>query len=168
MELRPEMTAIAKQFPWARMQKDGSFEFSVFLMSKDLLGTGREFGWWTMSPCCKDRSTYTWGFQLLEAQHMKEKEGWKLPDDQIPWLDFAAGGREPPQLPVDFEHTWEAYYKWRGLPMESPACLMLHWPLSVFRLLHILELVPSTPPTERRRLLIHYIGVERELDFLPL
>jgi len=162
------MQAIAKQFPWARQQVDGTFEFDVLRASLDIIGTGAEFGWWTEQPCCKDRSTYTWGFLLLKDQHLKERAGWKLPDNQIPWLDFALSGSSPPMGPLSFDHTWADYYKWRGLPVQSPAALLLHWPLTVYKLLHSLGLVPAHPPTERRRLTIHLLGIEKELDFLPV
>jgi len=162
------MQAIARQFPWARQQTDGTFQFDILCASLDILGTGKEFGWWTEQPCCNDRSTYTWGFLLLEDQHLRERAGWRLPDKQIPWLDFALSGSLPPKAPPSFEHTWAAYYKWRGLPIQSPAALLLHWPLTIYKLLHSLGLVPPQPPTERRRLTVHLLGIEKELDFLPV
>jgi hypothetical protein len=162
------MQAIARQFPWARQQVDGTFSFDILRASLDVIGTGAEFGWWTEQPCCNDRSVYTWGFLLLEDQHIRERAGWKLPDNQIPWLDFALSGSSPPRNPPSFEHTWAEYYKWRGLPIQSPAALLLHWPLTVYKLLHSLGLVPTQPPTERRRLTVHLLGIEKELDFLPV
>ncbi|KAF8963784.1 hypothetical protein BDZ97DRAFT_1819194 [Flammula alnicola] len=74
----------------------------------------------------------------------------------------------PPQLPPSFEHNWANYYKWRGLPAESPACLLLHWPLTVYRLLFILGLVATEIPKERHHLLVHLVGIEMEVDFLPI
>ena len=162
------MQAIAKQFPWARQQSDGTFSFVALKGSKNILGTGAEFGWWTEEPCCNDRSTYTWGFRLLEDQHLRERDGWKLPDNHIPWLDFGLSGTVPPKAPAQFEHNWKGYYAWRGLPIESPAALLLHWPLTAFRLLSLLGFVPSPPPSERRQLTVYLLGVEKELDFVPM
>jgi hypothetical protein len=163
------MQAIAQQFPWARPQADGTFVFDIYRASLNLMGTGAEFGWWTEKPCCNDRSGYTQGFLLLENQHLQERAGWKLPDDQIPWLDFASiSGSSPPKVPPSFEHTWTDYYRWRGLPIQSPAALLLHRPLTVYKLLHTLGLVPTQPPTERRRLIVHLLGIEKELDMLPM
>ena len=162
------MQTIARQFPWAKQQVDGTFEFDILRASLNIIGTGAEFGWWTEHPCCQDRSTYTWGFLLLKDQHLQERAGWKLPDNQIPWLDFALSGSSPPKAPPSFDHTWADYYKWRGLPIQSPAALLLHWSLTVYKLLHYLGLVPTHPPTERRHLTVHLLGIEKELDFLPV
>jgi hypothetical protein len=168
LEKWPDMQAMAKQFPWARQQVDGTFQFDVLRAYLDIIGTGAEFGWWTEQPCCKDKSSYVWGFLLLRDRHLQERAGWKLPDNQIPWLDFALSGSSPPGEPPSFDHTWAGYYQWRGLPIHSPAVLLLHWPLTVYKLLHSLGLVPTHPPTERRRLTIHLLGIEKELDFLPV
>jgi hypothetical protein len=164
---RPEMQAIAEQFPWARQETDGTFAFDIFLASQGLVGSGREFGYWTKQPCCADKSRYVWGFMLLQNEHLKDGNGWKLPDEQIPWLDFAPGRSTPPKFPPPLEHTWSKYYEWRGLPMESPAALLLHWPLTVYRLLHLLGLA-SAHSSERRHLTVYLLGIEKEVDFLPL
>lgn len=165
----PRMIAITEQFPWATMRKQNTYNFTFLHLSKGLYGTGRAYGWWSVRPCCGSRgSDYTWGAQLLENQHLREREGWRLPDSHIPWLDFALSGRTPPRLPLNFEHSWASYYAWRGLPMDSLACFRLHWPLTVYRLLYLLGLVPSEPPQHRRRLTIHYLDVDEELDSVPV
>ena len=167
MAKRPAMQEVAKQFPWARQQGDGSFSFDIFRASKRIFGVGPEFGWWTESPFYSSR--YIWGFWLLEDEHLEESEGWKLPAEQIPSLDFSASSSgTPPKMEEGFEHSWTAYYKWRGLPMESPALFLSQWPLTVFKLLHLLGLVPTEPPKARRRLTVHLLGVETELDCLPV
>ncbi|CCM04559.1 uncharacterized protein FIBRA_06740 [Fibroporia radiculosa] len=165
----PDMRAIAKQFPWVREQKDGTFEFLILRSSLNLAGTGRNFGRWTERPCCNDRTQYISGSMLLETQHLRERQGWLLPGAHIPWLDFSESPQPPPRpLPAEFEHTWQNCYGWRGLPIESLSCLLLHWPLTVFRLLHLLHLAPSKIPSQRRQLIVHYLGAEKELDFLPI
>jgi hypothetical protein len=109
-----------------------------------------------------------WGMQLLEDEQLDDRQGWKLPDKEIPWLDFESNDIPPPPTPPNFDHTWTSYYKWRGLPIDSPAALLLHWPLSVYNLLHQLHLIPSQIPLQRQRLVVHLLGVEKELDVLPL
>ncbi|GLB39896.1 putative MYND finger [Lyophyllum shimeji] len=161
------MQAIAEQFPWAKQEHDGTFDFSILLASKSLLGSGREFGWWTRTPCCADRSRYVWGFQLLEEDHLTDDMGWRLRREHLPWLDFAAGQATPPRVPPPLDHSWSKYYEWRGLPLDSPAALLLHWPLTVYRLLHLLGLA-SAYPQGRRHLTVHLLGVEREIDFVPV
>jgi hypothetical protein len=165
-DTEPQMRAIAQQFPWARIQSDGTFSFVTLRASRSLLGCGGDFGWWTEKPCCAKGTPYLYGFLLLERQHLRERAGWNLSDKEIPWLDFSLGGK-PPKLP-SFEQNWLSYYEWRGLPIESPAVLLLHWPLTVYRLLHILGLAPASPPEKRRKLLVHMLGVEKEVDFLPM
>ncbi|KAF9443141.1 hypothetical protein P691DRAFT_809413 [Macrolepiota fuliginosa MF-IS2] len=166
---RPAMQAIAKQFPWTRQTHDGSCTFDRYRDSRGLFGCGPNFGWWTESPCsCEDQMDYMPGAQLLEDEHFDERQGWKLPDDEIPWLDFESTNALLPSTPPNFDHTWASYYKWRGLPMRSPAALLLHWPLSVFRLLSQLHCLPSDSPLERRSLIVHLLGVEKELDVLPI
>jgi len=62
-----------------------------------------------------------------------------------------------------------SYYKWRGLPLKSLAILLLHWPLSIYRLLYLLGFVPSENDRGgRRKLNIHCLGIEAELNALPV
>jgi hypothetical protein len=44
----PEIQTILKQFPWARIGKDGGFNFELTLAMRYLLGSGPNFGWWAM------------------------------------------------------------------------------------------------------------------------
>lgn len=163
------MQAIAKPFPWIRQTHDGSSIVDRYRASRGLFGCGPDYGWWTEAPCsCDDEVDYMWGTHLLEDEHLDDRQGWKLPDDEIPWLDFDSTHIPPPSTSPNFDHTWASYYKWRGLPMRSPAAVLLHWPLSIFRLLHQLHCIPSEPSSERRRLTVHLLGVERELDVLPI
>lgn len=166
---RPAMQAIARPFPWIRQSHDGSSIVDRYRASRGLFGCGPDYGWWTEAPCsCDDEVDYMWGMHLLEDEQLDDRQGWKLPDDEIPWLDFDSTHIQPPCTPPNFDHTWASYYKWRGLPMRSPAALLLHWPLSIFRLLHQLHCIPSDTPLERRHLTVHLLGVERELDVLPM
>lgn len=107
----------------------------------------------------------------MQDNHPDEKTGWKLPDDEIPWLTFD-DSRKMPSFPPAFEDNWKSYYEWRGLPLKSPAALLLHWPLSVYRILEKLKLTPDptrrTIGGDRESLLVHYIGAEEELDYLPM
>ncbi|KAF8963786.1 hypothetical protein BDZ97DRAFT_1904771 [Flammula alnicola] len=165
------MLDILKQFTWVQddLEMDGSFNVECYLSHTGHFGTGRSFGWWTAELSFHHTHDCHWGLALLEDQHLSDREGWKLPDNQIPWLKFEASGASlRPQAPPSFEHNWASSYKWRGLPAESPACLLLHWPLTVYRLLFILGLVATEIPKERRHLLVHLVGIEMEVDFLPM
>jgi hypothetical protein len=97
---------------------------------------------------------------------LTERPGWRLSDKETPWLDFSFGGK-PPKL-ASFEHNWASYYEWWGLPIESPAALLLHWPLTVYRLLTIAGVIPMPSSETRRQLTVHMLGIEKEMDFLPM
>ena len=168
----PEIQAVLKQFPWARIEEDGTFVYQLALAMRNLLGKGPNFGWWAMEEYGTDISmkkillttcrppTLPWGSILLSDKHFDEKAGWTLPEEEIPWLSFDQG-RAPPSFPPVFEHNWTSYYKWRGLPLTSIAVLLLHWPLSIYRLLYLLGFIPSeTDGGERRKLNIHCLGIE--------
>jgi hypothetical protein len=51
MTERPEIQVILKQFPWAGIAgglSDKGFNHELALAMRYLLGTGPNFGWWTM------------------------------------------------------------------------------------------------------------------------
>jgi len=176
----PEIRTILKQFPWARINKDGSFSFELALAMRFLLGSGPNFGWWAMeepdiltvksvmTPSGYSLPTYNWGGILLSDKHFDDESGWRLAENDIPWLTFTHD-RKAPSFPPTFEHNWTSYYKWRGLPLKSMAVLLLHWPLSVYRLLYLLGFSSAEGGvSERRKLNIHCLGVEVELNCLPV
>jgi hypothetical protein len=167
MTIVPAMKVIASQFPWLWEQEDGTFDSEIVRAHLNILGTGSEFGWWTEPPCCNDHATYVTGSELFGRSFLSEKKGWKLPDEQIPWLDFSTRDEARPNT-APVLSSWADYYSWRRLPLQSPACLLLHWTMTLYRLLDLLKLVPAETPKERRKLTVHYIGVEKELDFLPM
>ena len=170
-----EVQAIVKQFPWAVLsEKEGLFNYELGLAMHKLLGSGPKFGFWALEPPDLDvdrvvkktigakrpLSCETWGRILLSNKNFDEESGWKLPPEDTPWLTFSKG-RKAPSFPPAFEQSWTSYYKWRGLPLKSPAALLLHWPLSIYRLLYLLGFVPTDlGGTERRKLTIHWLGVE--------
>lgn len=154
-----------KQFSFVPQRKDEKFTYDAFRSMLGIMGTGRGFRFWTEAPCCDQNVDYFSGSQLLESRHLSSKEGWKIQGAWIPWSDFDQRGDKIPTSLANFEHSWRSYYAWRGLPLESPAVLLLHWPMTVYRLLSLLKLVPSRVPSVRRKLIAHYIGVESELKF---
>ncbi|XP_071740142.1 uncharacterized protein [Rutidosis leptorrhynchoides] len=57
---------------------------------------------------------------------------------------------------------WKDYYEWRGIPLDSPATLLLHWPLTIYQAVQLAsarQLISETMD----ELCIHYLGPEREL-----
>ena len=59
-------------------------------------------------------------------------------------------------------HSWSDYYNWRCIPLDSPAALLLHWPLTIY---HAAQLVGigTLNPEVCDKLYLHYLGPEKEL-----
>lgn len=190
MEKVPLVQAIVKQFPWGRIEKDGTFAEDFILAYFGVLGH-EGFGYWstpggsmphmenpdaigplppmtlgTIAP----QQGYQHGYLLLLKEHLDEKEGWKLEERLIPKLHFDPG-TEPAIASSVNVTDWKSWYQWRGLPMESPAALLMHYPMTVYQLLvHVLHVAhPSRNSAQRRQFLnVHYPGPEIELNMIPL
>lgn len=85
-------------------------------------------------------------------------------------FDDEVVAQEPPGKSVV---DWESWYKWRRIALESPFALLIDYPMSVYWLLvHTLNVVPldslDTIPKERRKIEVHYLDAEKELNFLPI
>ena len=66
-------------------------------------------------------------------------------------------------------NSWEDYYKIRCIPLESPAALLLSFPLSIYYALLKHGAVPITVARMlRRQVRIHVVGIEKELNFLDM
>ena len=92
---------------------------------------------------------------------------------QVPLYSFEGADSERVPTMVDPEKDlkdWASWYAWRKLPMASPAALLMSFPLSVYQLLaRVLALVATdSSPEKRQKLEVHYLGVERELNIVPL
>lgn len=166
-----------------RIEKDGSTSYDLILARHSLLGASvDEFGYWAspsgISPHDFTRSSVgvAKGYDRHGAILLKalpdEVEGWKLASELCPRLLFD-DECEPPTMPGATVVDWKSWYDWRRIKLESPVALLMDYPLSVYWLLiKVLDVVPlatlGAAPTERRSLLIHYIGAEQELNFLPM
>ncbi|KAJ7601124.1 hypothetical protein C8J56DRAFT_768378 [Mycena floridula] len=194
MERIAETQTILLNFkPWGRIEKDGSFSLDIARGRFRVLG-GSGYGFWShrggpvphqdagagglgayidpeMAEFIKAFS-YLDGKDLLEKKQLSDKEGWKLVSELIPFRDFSQAEAKRPVLVTDFDHPikdWVAWYKWRQLPLESPAALLMDFPMSVYQLLvHVLHV--TSPDADRGRVPLHFhlLGVEMELNFLPL
>ncbi|KAJ9563907.1 hypothetical protein OSB04_009067 [Centaurea solstitialis] len=59
-------------------------------------------------------------------------------------------------------YSWNDYYEWRGIPLDSPVAVLLHWPLTIYQAIQVAtekQLIPTTTD----ELCIHYLGPEKEL-----
>ncbi|KAJ6583784.1 hypothetical protein B0H10DRAFT_2168122 [Mycena sp. CBHHK59/15] len=177
---KPEFSAILLQFPWGRLEKDGTFCVDVARGRFKVLGS-EGFGFWShrggpvthlLSGSVEEAIVrggthgqivaemakvfnYLDGTALLEPKHLTDRDGWKLEPELIPFLIFSSLW-SPPRL----------------ASKESPAALLMHYPMSIYWLLvDTLQVVdPKTGSAEgaRVQLNVQYIGAEVELNFLPL
>ncbi|KAJ6583785.1 hypothetical protein B0H10DRAFT_2096488 [Mycena sp. CBHHK59/15] len=180
----PNVSAILLQFPWGRIEKDGTFNVDVARGRFRVLG-GKGFGFWshrggpiahllTGSMVAEMAKVYDYldGTALLDAKHLTDRDGWKLEPELIPFYNFSSLWA-PPRLAVKAEiKDWDSWYSWRRLPKESPAALLLHYPMSIYWLLvdtlRVANPKAGTSDGARVPLNVQYIGAEVELNFLPL
>ncbi|SJL13376.1 uncharacterized protein ARMOST_16818 [Armillaria ostoyae] len=187
----PETQAILTSFPWGRLETDGTFNDSIARGRFDVLG-GSNFGFWShrggpvphqnmgelgeispytaMLKSMLGKFDHLDGKDLLGTKHLTDAEGWKLPDRLIPYRHFASVDRRP-QLVTKEIDSWDAWHEWRKLPKESPAALLMSFPLSAYWLIvHCLKVTGPSAGSAGKRipLRIHAIGAEVELNYLPL
>ncbi|KDR71612.1 hypothetical protein GALMADRAFT_74898 [Galerina marginata CBS 339.88] len=195
MERIPQTQALVKSFPWGRLESDDSMNFDIARGRFGVLG-GPGFGYWShrsghiphSEPSALDisdapyvadirkhwkSSAYLDGKDLLKGKHVSDKEGWKLPSNLIPYRNFFSPSNRP-ELVTEFEEgvvDWESWYRWRKLTKDSPAALLMNYPLSVYQMLvNCLEVASPKAgrPDKRIPLHVHLLGVEVELNYLPL
>lgn len=116
--------------------------------------------------------TYIHGEIMLSDSWPTDIEGWKLKDEWVPRLFFDEKVSPPPPPTPGQVKDWASWYEWRGFSMESPASLLMDYPLSVYHLLvdvlKVIDPAHSAGLRGRQELLVHYLGAEIELNFLPL
>ncbi|KAJ7837269.1 hypothetical protein B0H13DRAFT_2421967 [Mycena leptocephala] len=163
---------ILKQFPWTDIGYDvcGEFHDPFVLLQFGLLGTSRaKVGYWAINVRGDERVGNDEAFEA-PWRPLSEYEGWRLPAAQIPSLALHDSDACP-SFPPTFEETWSSYYQWRGLPMTSPAAILLQWPMSVYACLKELGIEPCVPvpvPGPRRKLTVFYVGARDEIAFIPV
>ena len=184
MKRHPYFTSQLKQFPWARIELDGTFNHRIFEARLGVYGPGIKFGFWSVpvAPDMHDKREelphpegYIHGEMMLQQQWPGDIDTWKLghlnaKGDIIPRLSFTTEFPPPSRVEPGQIKDWQSWYTWRGLSMASPAALLMHYPLSVYHILvDILQIAKYRDiSTECQALQIHYIGAEKELNHLPL
>lgn len=184
----PELRAILKLFSWGKLESDGTFAESLIRAYFGVLGVNG-YGYWSeaggsaphqLQPntmgnhdnpfCVNPVESYQDGYLLLLDRHLDDKAGWKLEDRLIPKLYFEPGCEPRIASPANVV-DWTSWYQWRSLSFDSPAALLMHYPLTVYHLL--VNVLSVTSPShgsfeDRQTLNIHYLGAEVELNMLPL
>lgn len=196
MENLPRTQAIVKGFPWGRLESDGSFSFDIARGRFGVLG-GSDYGYWSHQggPASGHQSgggsvhgsspyvggsrklansfEHLDGKDLLGMNHLSDDEGWKLPSNLIPYLNFPSPIARPTSV-TKFEQgvvDWDSWHRWRKLTKESPAALLMNFPMSVYQMVvNCLELTSSSAgqPNQRVNLTLHLLGTDVQLNSLPL
>ncbi|TFY74497.1 hypothetical protein EWM64_g9515 [Hericium alpestre] len=176
MKRIPYFRAETTQFPWMRIETDGTCNHDVIKARLKVLGSGPSFGYWSipggLRPHDHNPSMLPGMLPTRKGKLAPYRRGatkaWKSEKDElVPKLFFDGDVPARPQ-PGQIK-DWKSWYEWRGLPLESPAALLMDFPLTAYYLLNdVLKLVDQSEGSGKRRLLVHYIGAEVELNFLPL
>ncbi|KDQ63825.1 hypothetical protein JAAARDRAFT_119592 [Jaapia argillacea MUCL 33604] len=189
MQKVPMIQNLLTQFPWGRVESDGSFSDDIVRSRFKLLG-GKGFGYWSQAggfqahlanasspqspapklPPLAANKDYRHGYPLLDSKHVDDNGGWKLEQKFIPRL--ALDSETTPIIASKSNVVdWDSWYSWRMVPKDSPAALLMHFPLSVYQLLvHVLRVANPKwgSPSRRQKVVVHYVGAEVELNFIPI
>jgi hypothetical protein len=188
----PAFQAELKQFPWGRLEDDGAFNDDLAKARFAVLGAS-DMGFGSHRPgtvthanqgvappsgnplmeLMFSRFKHTDGLDLLKESHLTDKEGWRLKDRRlIPFRNFdSVPHLSPPQALTAVVNSWKEWHDWRNLPLDSPASLLMSWPISVYWIL--VDTLRVTKPTsgspkQRVDLTVHLLGAEVELNYIPL
>jgi len=192
MKRQPHFHSVFGQFPWARMESDGSFSHELLKARLGVLGSGLTFGYWSVPGGQKPHNdssaligrketneaflktirskSYRHGEIMLAKEWPMDMEAWKLKDAKDIPLLFFTDERPAPEMPSPGAiKDWTSWYKWRGLTVASPAAMLMDFPLSVYHLLNVLNVIDSKSTAKKRQsLVVHCLGAEVELNLLPL
>jgi hypothetical protein len=182
------------QFPWGRLERDGTFSYKFLHARFGVLDADyRNSGFWAIpdrlnphdvtddplnvqtsmrNNTSRDTNVqgYAHGQIMLAEEWPSDVEGWKLRETLIPHV-FFTGEFPPPARPRPGQvKDWKSWYKWRGLSLESPAAVLMDCILTTFYLLtETLKVVDLRRQSGTKQIVdVHYLGAETELNYLPL
>jgi len=145
--------------------------YRSFLRKHNLNGKGwwrAELGGWAskvkktilleeLSRC----KTYEQGFQLHSSLCP--------PEHRVHQSHFDPEGGSVDERGLLQLKSWNDYYKLRGIPLHSPVALLLTFPLTLYHAIQKYAEVPITVSRMLHRpLVVHVVGIEKELSFLHL
>ncbi|KAJ6510634.1 hypothetical protein C8R45DRAFT_964703 [Mycena sanguinolenta] len=188
MEHWPQVAAIQQLFPWSasvRTLREMPQIHNRIELTLGLKGESAENGYWREPAAFEEPSEIftspMWseayichGSMLLEPVLPSHVETWKLPMHHIPHIQFETPelkSRMPALHDNDLVQDWASYYSWRKLDHDSPVALRMDMVLTVYHLLtKVLGVVATSKAAlkSRRTLKIHLVGVEKELNIIPL
>ncbi|KAJ7023021.1 hypothetical protein C8F04DRAFT_1306493 [Mycena alexandri] len=136
-----------------------------------MCGTGGAAQPFTQSMDDPNLRGYTHGAMMLAEEWPSDIEGWKLQDEElVPHIFFTAQFPPPPRPRPGQVRDWKSWYEWRGLSLESPAAVLMDHVLTTYYLLtETLKVVDLQHSSNERQVVdVHYLGMETELNYLPL
>lgn len=188
---------VLKSFPWGRLETNGTFNLDIARGRFSVLGSSG-YGYWShrggtaphavegfetgasSAPYAQSLRNslknldHLDGNDLLKPNHLSDEQGWKLSPEFIPYRDFSKNEGRRPLLVTKFDGgvvDWDSWYRWRKIPKISPAALLMNFPMSVYHMLvNCLKVTSPNAGCKSRRvnLNFHLLGVEVELNFVPL
>uniref|UniRef100_A0A1I8J3U0 MYND-type domain-containing protein n=1 Tax=Macrostomum lignano TaxID=282301 RepID=A0A1I8J3U0_9PLAT len=157
---------------------------SRFLLERGLLGRGmwrREcYAWLGVHPhpFDDDDNDADIGGVPLPGDLAPDPDPFALPDEAAVLVEApstVSATEPPPRI-----SSWSDYYQMRGLPADSPVCVLMQWPLTLYHLLferlpvdapdaykRLTATVGDNRPCQLRRIVVHLIGVEKEVELIP-
>ncbi|KAL4201184.1 hypothetical protein AMTRI_Chr02g214890 [Amborella trichopoda] len=93
-------------------------------------------------------------------------ESWGIAN-YPPDSPFINHNQEPSPSPPILLSGWAEYYNLRCLPFSSPASALLTFPLTLHHIITALSIGSKSLLLKGREVVIHYVGPEAELDFMP-
>ncbi|KAJ7773615.1 hypothetical protein DFH07DRAFT_990154 [Mycena maculata] len=192
MEQWPQIRSIQKLFPWSATAKSPKEMPWVLQQLERLLRLNGEraadlyAACMTTTPSGRRRQrtsatgaalqqNVTYESMLLEQHLPPHIQAWRIPTNQIPHLSFELEPDSKSKIPGlhdnNFVQDWATWYTWRKLERESPVALRMDVVLTVYHLLtKVLGVVDTAQAATktRRKLTVHYVGTEKELNIIPL
>ncbi|EFJ33313.1 hypothetical protein SELMODRAFT_439335 [Selaginella moellendorffii] len=124
----------------------------------ELLGLHGKGMWRRMCGCFKNCP-----FGLLPPEG-GETRAWGLEDSQHPVDEPVKHYGSAGMVVLS---NWADYYDLRGLPAESPVAALLSHPLTVYHIVTALSPFTKNLLAKNKEVVLHYIGPEPELDWMP-
>uniref|UniRef100_A0A1D1YAI4 Zinc finger MYND domain-containing protein 15 n=1 Tax=Anthurium amnicola TaxID=1678845 RepID=A0A1D1YAI4_9ARAE len=123
-------------------------------------------GMWRRKCGCYSHCPYG----LLPTRNGGHSESWGAmvdgdypPDSAFPnYMDGVSSNN-----PAILLSGWSEYYSLRSLPMSSPVAAILSHPLTVYHILTALAIDSKNRLVKGREVIVHYLGPEVELDWIP-
>ena len=143
--------------------EDYTYVADDFLVKRGIYGVGL----WKRVWGCLSFNSAPFG-SLADLTRMPNREDWCLPADQTPVY-----GPIPAEIagtPAAQPQTWAEYYALRKISLDSPAAILLTFPLTVYHLLMKLAERSTHPDILKpgSSICVELIGVAKELDQAPV